>query len=66
MGGYSSKMERNMKGHDHPHMRPRMLLVPVGVFVLVAHSVVLYYVLPVRVRIPPSPPLYFQQNTAKT
>jgi membrane protein YdbS with pleckstrin-like domain len=34
-----------MKGPDHPRMRSWMLLVPVGVVVLVTHSVVLYYVL---------------------
>ena len=34
-----------MMGHDHPRMRPWMLMVPVGVILLVAHSVVLYYAL---------------------
>jgi len=33
-----------MKGPDDRRMRPWMLLVPVGVIVLVTHSVVLYYV----------------------
>jgi len=30
MGGENSKMERNMKGHDHSRVRPWMLLVLVG------------------------------------
>jgi hypothetical protein len=34
-----------MKGPNHSRMRPWMLLVPVGVIVLVAHSVVFYYAL---------------------
>lgn len=34
-----------MKGHNHPRMRRWMLLVPVGVIGLLAHSVTLYYVL---------------------
>ena len=45
MGGQCGKTERNMKGPDHPRMRSWMLFVPVGVVVLVTHSVVLYYVL---------------------
>jgi hypothetical protein len=45
MGGEKSKMERNMKGHDQPRVRPWMLLVPVGGVVLATHSVVLYYAL---------------------
>jgi membrane protein YdbS with pleckstrin-like domain len=43
MGGENSKMERDMKRNDHPRMRRWMLMVPVGVIMLVAHSVVLYY-----------------------
>jgi len=45
MGGENSKMERNMKGHDHSRVRPWMLLVLVGGVGLATHSVVLYYVL---------------------
>jgi hypothetical protein len=38
-------MERNIKRHDHPRVRPWMLLVQAGGVVLATHSVVLYYVL---------------------
>lgn len=34
-----------MKGQDRPRVRPWMLLALVGIIGLVAHSVVLYYVL---------------------
>jgi membrane protein YdbS with pleckstrin-like domain len=45
IGGHSSKTDPGRKGLDHPRMRSWMLLIPVGVVMLVAHSVVMYYVL---------------------
>lgn len=44
MGGHGSQPQRGMEAHGH-RPRPWMLLVPVGVIGLVAHSAVLYAVL---------------------